>query len=705
MTLNIGSTDLKINMENTIYLRRRNKLLIPSGDSILGKAYIAAFLKNIESLGYTFSPEAITRISVLSVKQLKPFYNELISDLQVLVGAHKQFNPMYPNFPQQVMDASKAELYLNAFIHYFGDFIGKRILPTYKKEERDELKDKTGLKVIRSGTKQDFEQILTNLLGSKTSLTQTDKSDIEWFVKTYQNNIVNLLPKEIPLKENIALLCSCLIKYTSISQTIIPGLIKTATDVLRLASAMSEGDISLAANTKFRNFSQNERRILLGVLENCNSITEDMLRYKNRWKRLGEKLHPFDYREKFPKCFEGFDIVRNDKPFKTFNSKVESTLLNREIDKTAGLLKTRPGEYARRLDNLLRNAEDKSGVIDIFNQIAGNVSNPVLLQLIAHFKHRHQQQALRTFFPKGDVGKAKVIENNLPGIERQTCEQVVSICEDILIGRYKALTHLGNVYVDKNLIDYTVPFTLRSASKALKTVARGSKINIPEGDTLRFFIWWKDGMERTDIDLSAVALDENFVRKTDIAYYNLKELGGYHSGDITSAPDGASEFIDIDISAFIKTGIRYVVLCVNSFTSQPFFDLPECFAGIMIRQYPNSGEIYEPKTVENKFDLTSKTRLCIPLIVDLHDRKIFWTDIALTHNALYNNNVYNNMPAITIIAQAMTQLIKPNLYDLFKLHAKARGTIVEDINQANTIFAVDKGITPFDIDLIISTFL
>jgi len=692
-------------MENTIYIRRKTKLLIPEGNSALGKVYIAAFLKNIESLGYTFSPEVITSISRLSVEQLEPFYNELIEDLQILVGAHKRYEPMYPNFPKQVMDASSAELYLNAITHYFGDLVGRRLLPLYEKEDRAELKDKTTVRIIELGTQEDFEQIFTNLLSSKTSISETDKSDIEWFVKTYKNKVVNFFPKEIPLKENVALLCSCLIKYTNTAQTIIPALIKTATDVLRLIVAMSDGDISLAENTKFRNLTQNERRLILGALENCNSINEDMLKYKNRWKRIGEKLHPFEHSEKFPKCFEAFDILRNNKPFQTFNSKVESSLLNNEINKTSGLLKSRPGEYARRLDNLLRKTDDKAGIISTFKEIAANVSNPVLLQLIAHFKHRNEQHLLRTFFPKGNVGKAKVIENRLPEIERIICEQVVSICENTLIERYKVLPSLGNVYLDKALVDYTVPFALRSASKALKTVARGSKINIPEGNTLRFFIWWKDGKERTDLDLSAVALDENYIRKTDIAYYNLRDLGGYHSGDITSAPEGASEFIDIDISAFIKSEIRYVVMSVNSFTSQPFYDLPECFAGIMIRQYSNSGEIYEPKTVENKFDLTSNTRLCIPLIIDLVDRKIFWTDIALTNDPNYSNNVYNNMPAITIIAQAMTQLIKPNLYDLFKLHAEARGKIVSDIKQANTIFTVDKGINPFDIDQIISTFL
>jgi hypothetical protein len=53
----------------------------------------------------------------------------------------------------------------------------------------------------------------------------------------------------------------------------------------------------------------------------------------------------------------------------------------------------------------------------------------------------------------------------------------------------------------------------------------------------------------------------------------------------------------------------------------------------------------------------------------------------------------------------MVQLQKPNLYDLFALHIDARGEQVYNPEQAQTIFAVDQGITPWDIDTIISAFV
>lgn len=689
-----------------MYIRRKGKMYLAGGEHVLPGDYILNMLANIESLGYTLSAELIGVVETLPEKQFKSFYNQLVSDLKENAGAHKVFAPMYPNFPDQVKKASDRELYTNAFLHYIGDFIGQRIMPVYEKLKREPLKDEVRLKVIGLGSKEDFNAIFTRLLSAKTSVSETDKKDIEWFIKTYNARVIALAPDEIPLKENVAFYIGCLLKNNiEGAEEALRTHAKTATDILRLAVALSGGDISLAENTKFTAISKKNRKLLLSALEAMGNITEDMLRYKNRWKRLGEKLHPGEYRQRFPLCAEAFNVIRNDLPFETFNSKVEKNILGKNLPALLGLLTARPGECARRLDLLIRMTNDPAPVLAAFSAVAGKVSSPVLLQVMAHFKHRNEARELRTFFPKGDVGKARSIGYNLPVIDQEICSKVVSVCEEALVARFSTYPPLGKVYIHDLLKNYTVPFAMRSASKALKTISRGSKIHLPMGNTIRFFIYWKDGKGRTDLDLSALALDEQSFHKTTIAYYNLKDMGGYHSGDITSAPGGASEFIDIDIAAFLKQGIRYVLMSVNSFTSQPYCDLPDCFAGVMMRQYPDSGEIYDPKTVENKFDLTANSRIAIPLIIDLQERKLTWVDLSLKNIPDYANNVHNNLSSLTIINKAMTMLVKPNLYELFTLHARARGEITTDANQANTIFAVHNGIKPVDIDIIVSEFL
>ncbi len=84
-----------------------------------------------------------------------------------------------------------------------------------------------------------------------------------------------------------------------------------------------------------------------------------------------------------------------------------------------------------------------------------------------------------------------------------------------------------------------------------------------------------------------------------------------------------------------------------SFTSQPYCDLPECFAGWMMRKKPGSGEIFEPLTVVNKLDVTADTQIVIPVIMDLAERTVIWTDLSLTRHPHHCNNVEGNQNSKT----------------------------------------------------------
>jgi hypothetical protein len=687
-------------MNNAIYLRRKNKALVEKGGENLPENYIAAFLKNIESLGYTFDEELIEVLKTLSLEDLTVFYKETVGILRELVGAHREFKPMYPNFPEQVLEMSEARLYLNAVIHYLTNR-----LPRFEKKERIPLLDGVKLKIIRRGTLEDFESIFTKLAASNASLSEQDKLDLKWFVENYRDDVFRLMPQEIPQKETVAFLGSLLIDFTENYKDFLRERIKTATDVLRLAAAMSGGDVSLASNTRFRNFRRFERRLLLELLENAGNITEDMLRWKKRWIRLGERLHAGEFAEKYPKVFEAFDTIRNGKPFETFNAKIERALKEKNAVKVAELLETRAGDFARRLDNLLRLDESRrQEVLEKFAACAAQISTPVLLQVKSHFEHRVEPQTLRIFFPKGNVAKVQAIENKLPFLPKETCAAVAKICKDALSERFSKLPPLGKCFLDERLRNFLVPFSQRSASKTLRTITRGSRLALPESNVIRFFLWWKNGKSRTDIDLSAALYDTDFNYRDVISYYNLKNYGGYHSGDIIDAPEGAAEFIDIDIEKTVSMGIRYVVVSLNSFTEQPYCDLPECFAGWMPRTHAGSGEIFEPKTVADRIDLASDTCICIPMIIDLEKKEVIWTDIALKKTPLWNN-VQQNLRGVSLMTRAMTSLKKTTLHELFTLHIEAHGEFADSAENADTIFSVEKGITPFDLETIASEFM
>jgi hypothetical protein len=228
---------------------------------------------------------------------------------------------------------------------------------------------------------------------------------------------------------------------------------------------------------------------------------------------------------------------------------------------------------------------------------------------------------------------------------------------------------------------------------------------LPEGcRILRFFVWWKNGRSRTDIDLSASLFDSEFRYKDVLSYYNLKNFGGAHSGDIVDAPDGASEFIDVELARLTAAGVRYVVMTLHSYTCQPYAELPECFAGWMSRRDADSGEIFEPRTVQDRLDLTAQTMQAIPLIIDVDDRSVIWCDLAVKNVQSLSNNVHANLGGIVAALRSLTDVNKPDLYELFSLHIRARGERVHREEDAEAVFSVAAG-TPFRQEEINSGFL
>jgi len=720
-----------------IYLTKSRKINVrASGGLRSSPAAVATFSRNLMSLGFVCSQDLAGALAGIGDEALGTLYEQVVPVLKRMTGDHRQHRPFYRNFPKQVVEASEAELYLNALTHYFLAAVRDQAqgqprlfggplmegaartpapvetlnvplqwLPEYTKEDRQPLPDEeVSLKVIGLGSESDFCHLFTRLAGSNGSLSESDKAILQWFVDNRRDMIALFLPAAIPHKENLAYLVGALLKY-EVPAYLTPYL-RTATDVVRVAVVMSGGDVSLATPGKFRRLRRAERRFLLAALESVPALTEDMLRRPEVWKRLGRELRPGDYKEKFPRTLKAFDVVRNDEPFQTFNGKVEAALIRGDAPAVAELLAQRPGDFTRRLDHGLRTAgQDWRRVWESFAGVAHKASTPVLLQALAHFLHRDEVADHRAFFPKGSVSKVQVSEKALPPLDREATDHVIATIRRTLTDRFSALPRLGRVYIDGRLRQQFVPFAQRSASKALRTIARGSRLAMPDSRVARFFVWWTEPKgQRTDIDLAAVLFDEDFKRLADVSYYNLEQWGCAHSGDVTSAPNGACEFIDADTDGLTGQGVRYVQMVIYSYTQQAFKDLPECFAGWMGRTAVQSGEVFEARTVQDRIDSAGDTTVNIPLILDLKERQVIWADIALKSRGAINNS-RRNEDNLARMGKALANLRKPTLYDLFSLHVAARGTLTTNPEEADTVFGLYEGITPFDTDKIMAEFM
>lgn len=705
-----------MNATNKILLRRKNLLIVEpiNADYEQTKneqALVVTMMKNVQSLGFTFSKELFEALSHMNRDELKVFYSDLIPALKELVGADVEYNPMYPNFPTQVAEMDGIELFINAIVHYwsFGT-----LMPEYEKDERLPLIDVNKMALLSTGNHEDLMEIFKNLVASKTSLSAQDKEDVTTIIKDCAD-YANYLPDEIPLKENVALIGKLIIEEAPVkSASAISKYFRTATDVLRLVTALSDGDISLAGKTKYRNLKRRERRMILDLLANCGNITEDLFRYQYEWIRVAEILHPFEYNyPRYKNVNKAFDTLRNDKKPLMFGGKVQAAILRKDMKAAADLLKSRPGEFARQLDKVLRDSDNPAYILECFKSVAVEISAPVLLQVRQHFIGRMAEtpNPVRVFFPKGNLAKAMSIKNELPAIDKTICQNVAKACRDALIEQYKSKESLGKVYVDEEFKNYLVPFSQRSASSTTKSVVRGSQLPIKSDATaVRAFIWWTNTAKdngwdegRVDIDLSAAIYDSDWNYVEHVSYTRLRsgKMKAFHSGDITNGGShkgkGVAEFIDVDIDAVAENG-RYIVFQVYNFTGQNYSTLENCRFGWMEREDVQSGEIFEPTTVNMVMDVNAEGKTAIPVIFDCVERKFIWCDMNLGIDSSHRGgiNLESNISGVTATCYAMTHLNKPNIYDLAMLNAMARGTVVTDRNEADIIFSNDTTV-PFEI--------
>lgn len=304
------------------------------------------------------------------------------------------------------------------------------------------------------------------------------------------------------------------------------------------------------------------------------------------------------------------------------------------------LLKSNPGMYARRLVELLRKTKtldtDADIVLDGFSEIAPRVSTRVLVEIW----NLMQVPAGRTDgAPKWKAvtlasGKTVPLPVTImDDVTRDQALRIQSVIEKSLEGRNKGLDWILGVDPGTR---YAMPLSTRFASGG-KTAGRGTRVkldgyNAEDPDlTIRMFVHWRDRGntvdDRVDLDLSTVMASDNLESCESVWYGDLRKSSMTHSGDLTSAPNGACEFIDVNVAKTLERGWRYVIPTVHSYTGQTFDTIPEAFAGVMFRHGDaQKGEIFDATTVRSRFDLDKQTTNTIPFVFDLKTGELIWLD-------------------------------------------------------------------------------
>lgn len=704
--------------------RRRGSFLM-SNERAVGNTLVPSVLYNVSSLGLIPTKSAYDKMNRMSVSSIiHTFDRQILKGIEELLGGSIEYRPMYPNFPEQVANASESELFVNAIMHYFGDIVGARILPVYLKDKRAPL-DFAKMKPFDIVGPEVVEEILISMLSSNVSPSVQDLEDMKTIIDSnyvlVNQAFIEKVGPNIKNREVFALFWAlCYAKRVDLIEYV-----KSVNDFLRLAVAFSNGDVSLAEDSRIkldrakRFFIMNHLNVYVSKRSDEDLIDlcfEDAFRFHEKWKRLGEVIHPSEssyshlwFAQKI------FQVIRNEKK-RSFYSRVESAFKDKDYNTVVSLLSSRPGEMVRSANRIFQNISNVNVPVlaGAMYESSLKASPGACFSAYKFFKNRHLFEGKeRYFFPKGNLSKVIISDEPLRKVGQKSSGDIALAIMTGLTSRLKELPQIGKVYISPECREILVSGGNRSASKGLRTVPRGSRFSFKEADTIRLFMYWKDTNSgynsRVDLDLSAMIYDEDFKYISHCAFTNLRGDGFAHSGDITSAPNGASEFIDINIDTVLKKGKpRYVVATVTSFTGQKFSDLDTAFFGFMERKgNSQNGEIYEPKTVQTRIDLRSQSTVTCPVIFDLKEKVAIWADTSIFKEG--GGHFYGSTKSKTqIVGKAIVGMDKLNisLGSLVSLHVRYRGgEFVNDPEQADVVVAETGTINPYDPQSISSALL
>jgi len=154
-----------------------------------------------------------------------------------------------------------------------------------------------------------------------------------------------------------------------------------------------------------------------------------------------------------------------------------------------------------------------------------------------------------------------------------------------------------------------LPLSGKASEGGFAVLPRGSRAPV-RGELLRFFMYWRQASGRTDYDLSVLLLDEDFHSVGQVSWTNYHHDGVVHSGDITEAANGATEFIDVPLTL---RG-RYVVPQVNIYAGESFDEVAESMFGYQTRDRDQAGAPFDARTVRARSQLRGPGRVALPMV-------------------------------------------------------------------------------------------
>ena len=723
---------MMLTTQEQIGLRRLGLVVAPI--SPVDPAVIVPYLAELTKIGYRpTNPGAVTNAAVAR-------WSDLRSELLRLRGGHRPAAPLFDGFPDRLPSFDVAELrFLAGTVRLISLAVDRLLADTSGMLVTDVIISDDDVRAAMdfsdmgwwpaSSVPQDVERAreqkaFQQLLPADDRIEWRDvtfvtEAELDARLRAY---IVTLAASGSSLREEVAADLATLIgiygaadvdfetvRFTEIRALFVAALFAKSADpevaaqmvaaglapddVLRLFAALTEGDLSLHDKVRFPRLSRRQRRLILAILE-ASPRLRDVFRRRGLWLAVAKSLHVGEYAEKFKKTAAVFAELRTTRrDAQSVLSRFERQLADGDLAAGADILAAEaPSVLVRQLRRVAALTAGNGSSVAVATALAKASASVPLRTLLAA---RAQIADNGATYPRLAITKSGlplVISRPTGHLELGAAQQgtLLTILDAAIAASCAAKGSWAGqrVWIDAACEDLLVPDQLRETSDGLVTLDRGSRVAVPDAAVLRLFVHWREPAGfRSDLDLSCVALDENFRVVEHVSWTNLANGAMVHSGDVTSAPDGASEFIDIKLKSLSeKKSWRYLAPMIFRYAGPSFCDLDEAVAGWMLRDAASSDRrTFDVATVRDAYALKGKMGTAMPFVYDIVEQQVLYLDAYLASR--YGAMVESSVATTEQIAATLStrHRLRPSIAELARTHAAARGATLVDTREASSI--------------------
>lgn len=629
--------------------------------------------------------------SMFGIKVTTGVFNvnkQCIEDASDFIGKNVP-EAFYRGFPQSVLKLTPVELLVDQLVSYLdtyglGNWEEAQHSLFEENVERVAFHERTEIKKFECVTEDAAVQLLADYVEDLLQATRPLNKDMYLFVTSYiadyNYKIKNIRSKNTAIKLLIDTRDTQYAKFIGLNDVLkVAETIQYNTDMEEYKKTWRVDKHSLK-NLNLKN--QNRKFIAKLINLTCKGDEIDVFEKRQDWCGL---LHHIHFKPTTHNAQLFTNAIRN-KEGRSVYSYTEKLIEEGNPHLAAAMLANAKGSGAvlRNLDYYITRCKNKAQIERVLELAVSD--NPIInIQLYLKYMQYDPSQTARTFtFTKNNMAKVH-IETPDEVAHRKSIlnfEQALACKEAIKASIQNIYKNtLGKVYIDPSFKNMALPLNQSTGNFDFGTMTTGSIIDIPKNKKIRCFTYWE---KVHDIDLSCMGINENgsAVEFSWRSMHNKQSSAICYSGDQTSGYNGGSEYFDIDIDEVRKhyPDMRYIIFNNNVFSGITFSKCV-CRAGYMMRDKIDSGEVFEPKTVQTAYTINCDSTFAHLFALDISSKKIIWLNQSV--NSMARVGAKAPFKYLTKFFN-ITKII--NVYDMFKMKA---AEVVTDPCQADVVVSDD----------------